>query len=180
MIYNLKECVSGGKAVYDTALEIREENGRLHFRFVAKNSKYYCPFSEYNEQHYLGDVCEIFIGSRKDRTEYIEFEVSPDNKQFLAKIKYCGVDEENNPVLETEFVENSFVDSVVTKTPDGYIAEISFEKKAILTGDGDVFFNAYRIETDGGVEEAHIFALNPTGRPKFHVPTAFLNLSDYL
>lgn len=181
MIYNLKECVTGEKAVYDTTLEIKEENGVLSFRFVAKNSKYYCPFSEYNEQHYLGDVCEVFIGSHKDKTEYIEFEITPENKQFLAKIKYCGEDEENVPILETEFLDESFVESTVTKTEDGYIAEFCFPKEKVMTGDGEMYFNAYRIDTDGGkLEEGHLFALNPTMRPRFHTPTAFLKLSDYL
>lgn len=180
MIYSLKECVTGEKAVYETDFEVNEQNGVLNFRFYAKNSKYYCPFSEYNEQHYLGDVCEVFIGNHKDKTEYIEFEVSPDNKQFLAKIKYCGVDEENVPVLETEFIEESFVKSSIAKTDDGYIAEISFPKEKVITGDGEMFFNAYRIETDGGKEEAHLFALKPTMRDRFHVPAKFIKLSDYL
>ena len=43
----------------------------------------------------------------------------------------------------------------------------------------EIYFNVYRIETDGGETEKHLFALNPTGFPKFHVPSKFVLLNDY-
>ena len=53
----------------------------------------------------------------------------------------------------------------------------------ILTGDGEVFFNAYRIDTDGGNfigEDMFLLALNPTMRGKFHTPNYYLPLKNYI
>ncbi len=40
-------------------------------------------------------------------------------------------------------------------------------------------FNAYRLETDGGEMDKHLFALIPTMRPKFHAPAYFALLKDH-
>lgn len=180
MIHNLKNCVEGTAALYKTTLQISERDGRLHFRFVADTSERFCPYSEYNDAHYLGDVCEVFIGSHPEKKEYYEFEITPGNKQFLAHIKYCGEDESGKPILHTTYVEESFVDSTVTPTENGYVAEFSFNKERVKTGDGELCFNAYRIETDGGEAEKHLFSLVPTLKRKFHVPSCFVPIADYL
>ena len=91
-----------------------------------------------------------------------------------------GVDEKNEPILGINFVKTPFVTSKVTKTENGYIAEVSFAKKNILSGDGEIYFNAYRLETDGGEMDKHLFALNPTMRPKFHAPSYYVYLKDYV
>lgn len=180
MIYELKDCRNGGVAAYKTTVEITENDGLLKFKFVCSNSKYYCPYHTYNSLHSLGDVCEVFIGSDLERKHYFEIELSPENVLMIAKMTYKGLDDEGKPSLDLDFVEDSFIESTVVKTEDGYIAELTFPREKILTGDGRIYFNAYRIETDGGEMEKHLFALYPTLRPKFHVPDYYRFLDDAL
>lgn len=180
MIYNLKNCRDGSEATYDTTVEIKESDGRLYFKFVAKNSQYYCPHHNYNDIHSSGDACELLIGSDPERKKYYEIEISPENKQMIALMTYCGDDESGEPQLELQFVEQSFMESHVALTDDGYIAELWFDESSIRTCDGEIFFNAYRLETDGGESEKHLFALSPTMRGKFHTPEYFVYLKDYI
>jgi hypothetical protein len=77
---------------------------------------------------------------------------------MIAKIINKGRDENNFPVLDINFIEDCFVKSNVEKTDNGYIAEVEFELKNIMSGDGDVYFNVYRLETDGGEMEKYLFA----------------------
>ena len=180
MIYTLKNCRNGEAAPYKTTVEITECNGILTFVFIAENTQYYCPHSKYNDIHSEGDACEILIGSDPNRKVYYEIEISPENVLMIAEMTYMGVDEKNEPILGINFVNTPFVTSKVTKTENGYIAEVSFAKKNILSGDGEIYFNAYRLETDGGEMDKHLFALNPTMRPKFHAPNYYVYLKDYV
>lgn len=175
----LKNCRNGENAVYETALEIYKNGNEVTFEFNCKNSKFYCPHDEYNAFHCEGDVCEIFIGSSRDRSTYYEMELSPDNKLLLGKITYKGWDEENqSPLLDLEFIPTPFVKTTTNKTKDGYSATLTFSFDDVKTGDGEFFFNAFRIETDGGEAEKHLFSLYPTFRSKFHVPQYFGYLKD--
>lgn len=180
MIYKLKNCRTGEDAIYDSTVEITEQNDVLTFKFTAESSKYFCPNRSYNGIHSEGDACEILIGSDPNRKTYYEIEISPENELMIAKMTYCGVDEENSPILNIDFVEKPFIKSSVQKTNNGYIATVSFDKKNILSGNGEIYFNAYRLETDGGESEKHLFALNPTMRSKFHVPPYYVFLKDYV
>lgn len=180
MIYNLKNCRDGSKADYDTTVEICKTDDKLYFKFDCKNSQYYCPFHNYNDIHSSGDICELLIGSDPERKQYYEIEISPENELMIALMTYCGDDEVGEPQLKLDFVDESFIDSKVTITDDGYIAELWFNEGNVRTCEDDIFFNAYRIETDGGESEKHLFALNPTMRGKFHTPEYFVYLKDYI
>ena len=180
VIYSLKNCRDGSDATYKTTVEIGVEGKRVNFKFTAENSQYYCPYHNYNDIHANGgDVCEVFIGTDPERRSYYEIEISPENKLMLALIEYNGIDECGNPVLGLDFIDDCFIESNVTKTENGYIAEFGFDLEKINTGDGEIFFNAYRIDTDGGEADKHLFALSPTMRPKFHAPDYFVLLKEY-
>ena len=180
MVYQLKNCQDGEKACYTTTLEIMEEDNVLTFKFEAFNSRYNCPHRGYNGLHYEGDVCEIFIGTDANRKSYYEIEISPLNDIFLAKITYKGTKDGDEPFVNVEFVKKNFISSNVTLTETGYIAVLSFDKQNIFTGEGEVFFNAYRLETDGEQSEKYVFALSPTMKKKFHVPERYVYLKDFL
>ena len=179
MKHVLKDCRNGGEAVYKTELEIWEKDERLYFKFRAEHTQYYCPYDHYNDIHSEGDACEILIGSDPKRQLYYEIEISPKNCLMLAKMQYCGDDDQGNPVLKIDFIKDCFLSSRVTLFDGGYEAEISFDKKDIMTGEGEIYFNAYRLETDGGEMEKHLFALIPTMKGKFHVPTKYDYLKKY-
>ena len=157
-----------------------EEDNVLTFKFEAFNSRYNCPHRGYNGLHYEGDVCEIFIGTDANRKSYYEIEVSPLNDIFLAKITYKGTKDGDEPFVNVECVKKNFISSNVTLTETGYIAVLSFDKQNIVTGEGEVFFNAYRLETDGEQSEKYVFALSPTMKKKFHVPERYVYLKDFL
>ena len=162
MVYQLKNCQDGEKACYTTTLEIMEEDNVLTFKFEAFNSRYNCPHRGYNGLHYEGDVCEIFIGTDANRKSYYEIEISPLNDIFLAKITYKGTKDGDEPFVNVEFVKKNFISSNVTLTETGYIAVLSFDKQNIFTGEGEVFFNAYRLETDGEQSDQYLHRATET------------------
>ncbi|MBE5747087.1 MAG: hypothetical protein E7352_02800 [Clostridiales bacterium] len=183
MVYELKNCRTGAREnERKTTVEITEKDGMLTFTFTAENSKYYCPYKEYNKIHSDGDVCEILIGTDPNRKVYYEIEISPHNGLMLAKMTYGGEDEDG-PILDIDFVEKPFVKTRVLLRDNGYVATATFPKEAIKTGEGEIYFNAYRIDTVGGklLEPAHLlYALSPTMRGKFHTPAYYVWLKDYL
>ena len=178
MGYLLKNCRTGGKTIYTTELDIREDESNYIFTFIAENSQCYCPYSKYNSIHSEGDACEILIGTDRERKVYYEIEINPNGTLMLAKMKYACRD--GKPVLTIEFVDEKdcFVIGETEKTSNGYIARVFVSKKGIYTGEGEVFFNAYRLETDGGECIKHLLALNPT-RYAFHMPEFYLFLKEY-
>lgn len=180
MFYNLKNCRDGSKATYKTTVDISESNGIVTFKFDAENTSFYCPHSGYNKIHSEGDACEVLIGSDPQRKTYYEIEINPNNELMVAKMVNHGFDENKEPILDINFVKNCFVESEVIRRENGYTATVSFEKSKILSGDGEIYFNAYRLETDGGEIDKHLFALIPTMLPKFHSPERFVFLKDYI
>ena len=179
MLYSLKNCRNGEAAIYNTTVDISEKDGKYTFVFTAEHTSFYCPHHNYNDLHSDGDACEILIGSDPERRSYYEIEISAEGKLMLAKMTYNGVDETGAPILGLEFVDNCFLESDLKRTPDGYTATLSFHKNDVLTGNGNLFFNAYRLETDGGEKDKHLFALFPTMRPKFHAPDYFDYIDKY-
>ncbi len=184
MKYELKNSRTGEKAIYPTTVEIREEGEYLVFTFVAEGTQYYCPYTKYNEIHSYGDACEILIGSDPNRKTYYEIEISPKNGLMLAKMTYCGIENEETrePSLIIDFVDEKdcFVQSRTEITEKGYIAELRVKKDRAYTGEGELYFNAYRLETDGGELNKHLFALNPTLGDWFHAPDKYIWLKDKL
>ena len=180
MLYELKNCRDGNSATYNTTVDITEKDNIVTFVFTAEHTEFYCPHSGYNKIHSEGDACEVLIGSDPERKVYYEIEISPNNDLMVAEMVNHGFDENNEPILDIHFVDECFVKSEVTRTGNGYIATVSFNKNCILSGEGEVYFNAYRLETDGGEMDKHLFALIPTMLPKFHAPKYFVFLEDYV
>ena len=180
MLYELKNCRDGSPATYRTTVDITEKDNILTFHFEAEHTSFYCPHSEYNAIHSEGDACEVLIGSDPERRVYYEIEISANGELMLAEMVNHGVDEKNEPILDIHFVKDCFLTSKVTRTDKGYAATVSFDKRRILSGEGEIYFNAYRLETDGGEMDKHLFALIPTMRPKFHAPSYFVYLKDYV
>ena len=178
MKFELKNCINGEKAVYKTELEIKKSGDRLTFIFDCENSELFCCDSGYNKIHSMGDVCELLIGTDPKRGLYYEIEISPIGELMIAAMTNRGVDSEGKPILDIGFIDEPFVTAKCEKTSTGFKAIAEFDISSIRTSGDDVYFNAYRIETDGGEPEKHLFALNPTMQPKFHVPSKFLWLAD--
>ncbi|MBQ8685063.1 MAG: hypothetical protein IJ514_02685 [Clostridia bacterium] len=182
MSYELKDCCTGAaETERKTTVGITEKDGILTFVFTAENCKFYCPFKEYNSLHSKGDACEILIGTDPARRVYYEIEVSADNGLMIAKMTYQG-EADGEVLLDIAFEEKPFVETDVVLQEDGYVATVRFPKEKILTGEGEIYFNAYRIDTAGGtkLDDKLLFALNPTMRRKFHTPERYVWLKDYM
>lgn len=179
MIYELKNCRNGENANYKTTVEIVKSGNWVEFRFHAENTTYNCPHDEYNGIHSEADACEILIGTDPSRRVYYEMEISAKGSLMLAKMTYSG-EVDGEPVLDIGFVDVPFIKGECTKIENGYEATIGFDINDINTGDGEVYFNAYRLETDGEYRDKYLYSLIPTMKPKFHVPEKFVFLKDYL
>ena len=182
MKYLLKNNRDGAASVYRTTVEVSQDERNIYFNFVAEHSNYYCPYHNYNDIHSCGDAVEILIGIDPARKIYYELEVNPDNSKMLAKMTVTELDGDGAAKLNIDFVDEKdcFFTSSIAKTSGGYIACIVIDKVRLNMPVEQIYFNAYRLETDGGEMEKHLFALNPTMCGKFHVPTRYVMLHDYL
>lgn len=182
MKYLLKNNRDGQKAVYKTSVDVTQNQRYINFTFDAENTQYYCPFDNYNDIHSCGDAVEVLIGTDPTRKTYYELEVNPNNVKMLAKMTVTELDDEGGAKLKIDFVDEKdcFFRSDVRHTDNGYIVDVSIDKTKLNMPLDKIYFNAYRLETDGGEMEKHLFALNPTMCGKFHVPTRYVMLSDYL
>ena len=180
MIYELKNCRTGEKAVYKSTVEITEKEDILTFRFTAENCQFYCPNPGFNGIHTEGDAFEIIIGSDPERKCYYELEISPLGDIMQCEMHYHGLDSDGDPDLDWDLIDEPFAFGKAEKTETGYIAELSFDKKKISKQNEEIYFNVFRTETDGGETEKHLFALNPTMVGKFHIIEKYLFLKDYV
>ena len=168
---------NGSKLDFLTTVAISETETQYVFSFFAENSKFYCPYENYNEDHWEGDVCEIFIGDRRDLSHYYEIEVSPKGGLFLARIFNPG----NPDLIEVDLIENDMVVHCAEIVGSDYRVEIKINKAKLNIPVEEIVFNAFRIETDGGETNKHLIALSPTMYDdQFHVTEAFVPLRKYL
>ena len=182
MEYLLKNNRDGSPAVYKTTLCVSQDERYIYFDFVAEHSDYYCPYGKYNDIHSCGDAVEVLIGTDPTRKTYYELEVNPNNVKMLARMTVTELDDDGAAKLKIDFVDEKdcFFRSDVRHTDNGYIVDISIDKTKLNMSLDKIYFNAYRLETDGGEMEKHLFALNPTMCGKFHVPDRYVMLSDCL
>ena len=184
MKYELKNSRTGEKAVYNTTVDISDNGKEYVFTFEVEHTQYYCPYHNYNDIHSYGDACEVLIGTDPNRKEYYEMEISSEGKLMLAKMTYRGIGDEETkePDLGIDFVDEKdcFIRGEAKKTEKGYVATFKICKKALGDKLEDIYFNAYRLETDGGELNKHLFALNPVLGDWFHAPDKYVWLKDYL
>jgi hypothetical protein len=95
-------------------------------------------------------------------------------------MRNLGEDEKTGRInLDIGFVDEPFIKGEYEKTENGYNARITFSLDDINTGDGEIYFNAFRVETDGGTPNKYLYALNPTFVPKFHMTDKFMWLKEF-
>ena len=172
MKYVLKDNRTGGEAIYKTTVEVTIDDKYINFYFDAKTSKLYSAYEGYNTNIYEGDVCEAFICTDGSRNIYYEIEISPNNSIFFKRVENYGDDNRKSYAML-----NTITSSVEINGED-YIAQFSIPLKDIgYDKEIGILFNAYRIDTDGGVKrDGHLFAVNPTLSGTFHKPEFFIEL----
>ena len=165
-----KDNITGEKAIYKTEFDIKIEGNKLVLNYSAKHSKFYSYSDKFNDDIYKGDVVEVFIDvGVKDH--YWEIEVAPNGTVFLADITNDGKS------FSGARLKENFVERKVTLYENDYdvLMEIPLDKLGYNPEYG-IKYNAYRIDTDGGIENAHLFALSPTMCGSFHKRESFIKL----
>lgn len=164
----LKDNKTGQKALYDTDLNIEIKDGNtLIATFVCNHASNYSFSNKYNDDIYCGDVVELFLQTdRKD--QYYEIEVAPNNAHFIAIITNDGKSFSGER-LSDDFVESSskFDGSIWRCVITIPLNKINYSKEK------GIYFNAFRIDTDGGERDKHLFSLYPTLCGSFHKMDSF-------
>lgn len=163
----LKENFTGNSPKYKTIFRFHKGLKFYTFYFKAFDSQLFSYSDKYNDDLYNGDVCEVFIKYGFDN-HYYEIEVAPNGAVFLADIENI-----DGKFSGTRLTEN-FIKSTAKCGQNSYIIKIKIPRSVIKTK--KVEFNAFRIETEGGIVNKNLFALHPTKCGTFHVLSCIKSL----
>lgn len=169
-MYELKENITGGKAIYSTKVKINLNKDVLCFEFYSNHCSMNSYSSTFNDDLFKADVVELFI-EKCNSNHYYEIEVAPNGTLFIGDIFNDG------QTRKLTYLENKGIDVVVSREKDILITKISIDLNVFCIPN-NAKFNAYRIETDGEKPEKYLFALNPTLCPSFHEPSSFVELIE--
>lgn len=139
------------------------------------SGKLICNYSEFNSPVFRGEVVEIFISPYSRLDKYFEFDVSPNNVLFNAKITNF-----NNFDSIPALIEDTAVKTFTKILNDFYMVSIEIPFHLILEKfdstkeNSKWLFNAYR--TDLSDDNKELCALFPTLKKSYHVSTKFGNL----
>lgn len=164
----LKDNITGKRAIYKTLLNIEKQDDYLVFEFYASHCSFFSYSHKFNDPIYNGDVVEVFIKT-KEENHYLEIELAPNGTLFIGDIFNDG------KRRELTMLENKGIIAETKKNNCDLMAKLIIPYKNYNISE-DIVFNAFRIETDGGKSNAHLFALNPTMCDTFHILEAFISL----
>ncbi len=163
--YELKENNTGKiMPEFKTVVDVVMTETHITFEFDCKNSQFFSAHDKYNAPIWEGDVCEAFICTDGKRDWYYEVEIAPNNTVFLKHMnnKGCGIFDEYE-------IEENFVTSEVKIEGNDYKVKFSVPLDKIgYDKNRGIAINLFRIETEGGIPEKNLLAMNPTLMPTFH------------
>ena len=159
--------INGGKPKFVTEFIHSSNQNYLIFQFKALNSSLTSFSNVYNDDIWRGDVCEVFLADGKVNT-YYEVEVAPNETLFFGKIHF---EEDGTRVLTK--LDNPGVSAKVYTYEDSYEVYLVVPKSLFKN---EIYFNAFRLETEGLEQEKNKFALFPTYCETFHKPESFQKL----
>ncbi len=171
--YELKNSRTGESIPeFKTIVDVTLTDTEITFEFDCKNSKFFSAHDTYNSDLWEGDVCEAFICTDGTRKFYYEIEVAPNNAVFLKYIENRGA----GKIIENEIKEN-FVKSEVQLNGNDYKLKFSLPLDKIgFSKEKGILYNIFRIETEGGIQDKNLLAMNPTLCPTFHNNDYFVEL----
>ena len=169
-IFDLKNTRNGEVSKFATMVEAVMTENELTFKFFCKDSKLYSAYEGYNTNLYEGDVCEIFFSVDGTTKNYYEIEVAPNNSIFF----YTIYNPNNSGDVQIAPVEENVIKSNVEILGNDYIVTITIPlDKVGYTKEKGILFNAFRIETEGGIMDKNLLAYKPTMADTFHVSSCF-------
>lgn len=159
--------INGKNTKFETEVKVCEDANNYIFLFKAKNSSLNSFSNVYNDDIWRGDVCEVFLADGNVDT-YYEIEVAPNGTLFFGKIHF----ENGNRILTK--LENKGVSARVFVTSDNQYDVYLAVPKNLFSN--EVYFNMFRLETEGLEQEKNKLALFPTFCETFHKPEYFQKL----
>lgn len=91
--------VSNSEVTQKTSIHITKSENGLHFSFLCADNLYtkYNTFKENNQPLWQQEVLEIFISHGQEvKSNYIEFQINPNNAIFLAEVSNPCLTGKNN------------------------------------------------------------------------------------
>ncbi len=172
--YELVDNRTGKPTPFKTSVEVTLTDREIIFEFDCKNSKLFSAYEGYNTNIYEGDVVEAFICTGGNNRRYYEVELAPNNSVFFQKIYNPGSGLEDE--LELCMLDNCITSSVEIDG-NNYKAKFSVPLDKIgYEKESGMLLNIFRIETEGGIRDKNLLAVNPTFGDTFHDGEKFFKL----
>lgn len=160
----LFENIKGQKKEPLTEFSYERNNNLLHVHFKAYDSTLFSYSSVDNGELYNGDVVEIFLDFGEE--SYLEIEVSPNGKKFVATILNMAI----------TFIDDGFFKHQVKVDGNNYYVDMEIDLNR-FNNPKKIKYNAYRIEVYPD-KRITLMAVSPTLCETFHVRNKFINLLD--
>jgi hypothetical protein len=169
---SLVDVVTGGEVAEPTLVHACWDEKYVYVRFDCCDDYAVSQYTNRDEPLYDQDVVEAFIDEDGAGTDYLEFEVSPNNVVFDAAIRNNG----SSITVGLEWDAEGWETAVHEDGQGNRIYELKFPHAIFLKAAPAVGVrwrvNFYRIDEDrSGVR--HYQAWSPTGILKYHVPSRF-------
>lgn len=184
----LLDVVTGDKPRLHTSVRACWSQEGLHVRFDCEDDHIIATMINRDDPIYNEDVVEVFIDTTGTGYKYFEFEVSPRNVIFDAKIEITDMARAQGERHSTGTGDTSDYKTVdiawdahgmrtsVDKLSEGqyrYELHFPFADLEAVPDEGTVWkWNAYRIDGDQS-GKFHFWAWSPTGAVNYHVPSKF-------
>ncbi len=166
----LKENITGKDIPeFYTKVDVTLTDTDIIFEFDCKNTQYFSYCEGYNTEIWRGDVCEAYICTDGTSVNYYEIQVTHNNSNYFSKV----YNPDGN--YQTTFIDENPMLSSVEKVDGGYKVRFSIPLKAIGYDEKKgILMNVFRIETEGGIQDKNLLALNPTLTDTYHKPEFFI------
>ena len=169
-IFDLKDNRTSEISKFTTMVVATLTDTEINFEFFCKDSMLYSAYEGYNTNIYEGDVCEVFISTDGTTKNYYEIEVAPNGSVFLHTI----YNPNNTSDVQIKPVEENFLKTDVEILGSDYIVKISIPLDKIgYSKENGILFNAFRIETEGGIMNKNLLAYSPSNTGTFHISSFF-------
>lgn len=169
----LRDTVTGAATKERTEVKACWSPEWVYVSFLCQDRHVVSDYTKRDEPLYEQDVVEVFIDEDGDGTRYMEYEISPHNVIFDAKVENSGANSVAN--LDLEWNCEDLRTRVVWEADDLLRYVISFPATAFKDGlkPGTRWkVNFYRIDEDAEGNREYQ-AWRPTGAVNFHTPSSF-------
>lgn len=171
----LAETVTGSRPRMTTEVRMFRGESALFVRFECEDDHTLATYDNHDDPLYDEDVVELFLRGTDRPEEYLEFEASPRNIKFDARIlnrRPAAIE------VGTEWHAAGWQSTVTGSVEEGgltYVWALPFDDLGFGTPQpGDRWYmNCYRIDRGEDAAQDEYSAWSPTGAIDFHVPSCF-------